>query len=200
VGVLGDRPLKAGAQGSRFGILINRLWGLGNQDTPIDVVPEVIPTTDITSNRLEYLMPRGEKPWMRSISIGATVAEYSFVGISNPAGSRRCVVLESARIATANELGQELSTPDTPTAELWSRDGRDALSTQVFALNGSNAALPTSASANLLYFAQGVLVELGIVLPPNSGYKLWENATNTAIGNMALLGYVRDCSPEEMRV
>lgn len=202
--------MKAGAQGSRFGILINRLWGLGNQPTPVDVAPEVIPTTDITSSRFEYLAPRGEAAFMGQRNQAAVVGELSFVGIRNPAGSRRCLILDAIiSAATATELLQPrmargstvTSADEAGTAGLRGMDSRMPDSELgILATNGSAAAAVGTATGLIPIFDDMGWVQLNVVLAPGSMFRLYRTAANTLITNLTFIGYHRPCDPEEMRV
>ncbi len=197
--------MKAGAQGSRFGILVNRLWGLGNQDTPIDVAPEVLPTTDLTSSRTEYLAPRGETPWSFSRSEGVTASEFSYIGIRNPAGSRLCVIVEDVHhySATVQLLTQTLTADEALTASsaLRSRDRRLPNNpVNPFPIVGSEAAVVGDNMGLIgVGFAAGRL-PIGVVLPPGSIFRFWQNAAATALLELNVRGYFRRCDPEEMRV
>jgi len=200
--------VKAGAQGSRFGILLNRIFGLGNQDMPVDVAPETLPVFDVASGRFENLTPRGEIP-VGAIAPGqaAVVAEWQYNFAINEAGSRHCLVIERISSSAANQGFISLlsnASGLTATVKLGSHDGRKALLFGLAAIgvgSASSAALPgTTYKGSQIFLKTYSTTLLPRVLPPGWTLLITGNAQNVTVPVLNFEGYVRPCDPEEMRV
>jgi len=192
--------VKAGSVGSRFGILINRLFGLGSQETPIDVAPEVIPAFDVANQALEYRYPRGEVPFIAQENEPADIDDVSMVSLANPAASRVVVVVEQIQsiIGSTVLMAIKIDDSDAITANGMSRDGRRPGDAPVMGTTDSVAAAIASDTEGLRML-DAVMYHVGFVLPPGKQLECWGSGDNVAV-NMVFIGYVRPCTPEEMSV
>jgi hypothetical protein len=195
--------VKGGLQGQRFGVLLNRLFGLRETDMPVDISPEVLPVFNIAADVLDHYQPRGEHLWGAVDSAAAVVGEFSFIAIRNPARSQKCVVVIDAETQGASAaIALRLLRADQVLAnetQLKARDSRDEnLLGPCVSGDGSNATQSGSNFATV-QFLQGVTKKIGAVLAPGSVLFFWGGATNVAIATFTISGYVRNCTPEEMR-
>lgn len=194
--------MKAGGQGQRFGVLVNRLFGLREKYLSIDVAPETLSTFELTSERFEYLFPRGEVPWRIRMSRVADVANFSVVAIVNPPGSGICIVVETTEneaplqslffnVRRNNALGP-------PTAPAFVYDARSKFAVAgIIGFTGIEAAAPGD---SVVTIGQGVVKPTPAVLPPNSMAVLEGLAINTAVPALDIAGYLRQCKPDEMEL
>jgi hypothetical protein len=197
--------VKIGGVAQRFTTLANRLWGLGEQGAPLELVPEVLPTYDLANPRLEYLLPRGEIPFHDAGGYAATAAEFSYVGIENPAGSRRCVVVERLiGYSSSDDVYSIISDPFTATEYdgIASMDGRHHKDSGVVRrMQGHLAANPAGSLVGArIDLTGGVMLYGGFaVIPPGKSWLL-RGLTVNVIVQCSFFGYMRACSPEEMNV
>lgn len=162
------------------------------------------PTMDLWS-RPEWALLRGERLWMVNPSIGATVAEFSQVGIRNPVGSGLITVVQGWLLnsavtgnfqvrAAASTLVDATSTPNA-------RDSRVPLLTGI-----QTVSLATSAAAALgsLYMtirelsSSSTARELNFVLSPGFDVYIGPDAVNLLI-NATIWGYERQAFPGELQ-
>lgn len=194
-----------GSVGARFGVAINRLFGLGEQGGPIDVVPEVLPVYDLTADRYEYLASRSERRFVKNMSRALNAAQFSFVGVKNPKGSGRCIVIEQLhRAGASQEMFLSLRRPAEGTLStnpnLYAWDSRNTREGDPFGMDYDGAGGVGGNTDFILYMIQGTTYDIGVTLAPDSSFHISGNAINLATGRIGFIGYTRPCTKEEMNV
>lgn len=191
--------MKAGYVGQRFALLLNRLFGLAEQYVVVDVAPDTLPTFDIGRDRFEYRAPRGEVSWSTRLSRALDAANFSFVGIVNPANSGLCICIETVESEAPIQglfFSVRRNSVQAGAPGLAAQDGRVPMNAGPFTFTGVEAAVVQS--DGVVTLIQGETQRCDAVLPPATDFRLEGLAINTAVPAITFRGYLRPCKPDEM--
>lgn len=97
--------------------LVRRIFGLTGQGGNVPVLaPEIQPVVMVQPAVPEHDYLRGVKRWSGTRGVSGTVSTAPAVGVYNPAGSGRLIVLERIVLSiTTSAAGQAIATVDTET-------------------------------------------------------------------------------------
>lgn len=196
--------LGGGALGLNEGL--GRVLGMEKLGPAPTLVPEISPSLDLIDPPDEWRAPLGEKLfWFGTIS-AAVVGEFSYGGISNPAGSGviavvSCVFLEGAGAATVR-----YRITDTPTVDagVIPRDLRWPAA-QVGTTHYISGAEPAATGAQMGTFtipAAGAAdlsgwLPINVVLGPGTNVVVERTSNNTALTSI-WIWRERRARPEEL--
>ena len=79
---------------ARYNEFISAVLGLAEQEGVHSVAPELMPMFVAEGERLEHSFLKNERKCFGDISRGADAANFSYVGLLNPAGSNAIITLE----------------------------------------------------------------------------------------------------------
>jgi len=192
--------------GSSISRGVKRLFGLDDLEDGVTRLSETLYATAELSGRPEYLYPQNEKIWGVTSLQGATAAEFSTVGISNPAGSGFLVVVEQIHITAASEVytirvganiafaatgkptQADLRIPGLPNASFTCNSFAHHSAAQI----GTTLYQVTLSGGNVFNH-----YEIPIVLPPGFFMAVDRSTVNTAL-QVSFYGRERPANPGEL--
>jgi len=85
----------------RYNELVKKLTGAKGGEPMHELAAELLPVIILEQERPEFAIYKGELLWFQQITRGASVGNFSHIGVRNPASSGLIVTLEQFSINTA---------------------------------------------------------------------------------------------------
>lgn len=179
--------MPAPVQFGRFARFVQNLFGVQGH-MGLQAIDDVFPIVNIHDRSEESFLGREERVFAQNFSAAAVVGAFSNMGLVNPPGSGKLVVLETVTSTSSIWIYGGVATVVTPGAALTMNSAY--LDTRILpaGLTGSPAsALMDVGSGPAVLdtqfcFPQFSSMRVGAVLQPGTWFRFWGGTLNTVIG------------------